>query len=236
MFPQYTDRKEEVSYFLKVLTFFEEINFVGSNKELINFEIDSYNFEDFFKILRSNFILLLYNFIESSIFLFIQKIYEKFEDENITYMQASSLFQKLFIEYTFSDTFKKDSSYKTYKNKTFEIIEYILENQKLEFRIEKLSDLSGNIGSENLRRIFRKHGINFKSKSKSQDLNNVVSIDNIKNERNALAHGRKSFLETGSNYTVNDLKNYYNEIVILMDDILKSVNQFIKNKDYKNNC
>ena len=34
----------------------------------------------------------------------------------------------------------------------------------------------------------------------------------------------------------NDLKNYYNEIVILMDDILKSVNQFIKNKDYKNNC
>lgn len=87
-----------------------------------------------------------------------------------------------------------------------------------------------------MRRIFRKHGINFKSKSKSQDLNNVVSIDNIKNERNALAHGRKSFLETGSNYTVNDLKNYYNEIVILMDDILKSVNQFIKNKDYKNNC
>lgn len=126
MFPQYTDRKEEVSYFLKVLTFFEEINFVGSNKELINFEIDSYNFEDFFKILRSNFILLLYNFIESSIFLFIQKIYEKFEDENITYMQASSLFQKLFIEYTFQILSRKILAIKRIKIRPLKLLNIFL--------------------------------------------------------------------------------------------------------------
>ena len=178
--------------------------------------------------------MLLYNFIEASVFLFINSIYEKLEYEKITYLEASENFKKLFIEYKFLDSFKKDSNFNTYKEKVSEIIEEISTDAILKFEISKLSNLSGNIDAKNLRDVCNSHGIKLKSKSKSQDpQNDEFSLTNIKNERNALAHGRKSFIEVGSYYTVNDLKNYYTEIVLLMDDLLNSVKKFINEKKYK---
>ena len=177
----------------------------------------------------------MYNFIEASVFLFIDSIYQKFEYENITYLQASEVFQKLFIEYRFLDSFKKNSNFNTYKDKVNEIIEEISKGIVLKFEIKNLSNLSGNVGAKNLREMCRLHGIVLNSRSKSQDPeNHKFSLDNIKNERNALAHGRKSFIEVGSDYTVSDLKNYYDEIVLLMDDLLNSVKKFINEKKYLN--
>ena len=242
MISEYKKRKNELRYCFNILEKFENLkikNDLGEIEETIidfNYNADNMNFtyNDFFKIFRSNFILLLYNFIEASVFLFIDSIYQKFEYENIPYLQASEVFQKLFIEYKFLDSFKKNSNFNTYKDKVNEIIEEIANGIVLKFEIKNLSNLSGNVGAKNLREMCKLHGIVLNSRSRSQDPeNHKFSLDNIKNERNALAHGRKSFIEVGSDYTVSDLENYYNEIVLLMDDLLNAVKKFIDEKKYK---
>ena len=203
--------------------------------QLINFEFDIFNFSDFFKIIRSNFILILYNFIESSVTLFIREIYTKFEFEDISYAEASECFKNLYLEHLFSDTFQEEANFKTYKNKAIEMVRNTLDNICLNFSINKIPSLSGNVSSKLIQKIWNEHGIKYKSSSKCQDPNSNFSIDTIKNKRNSLAHGDESFRECGGKYTVNDLDGFAIEIIKLLDDLLTSVEKFIDLEGYKEN-
>ena len=154
--PEYYERKKEVDYFLNILKEFQNFDMMSDDKnQLINFEFNIFNFSDFFKIIRSNFILILYNFIESSITLFIREIYTKFEFEDISYAEASECFKNLYLEHLFSDTFQEEANFKTYKNKAIEMVRNTLDNICLNFSINKIPSLSGNVSSKLIQKIWK---------------------------------------------------------------------------------
>jgi len=131
----------------------------------------------------------------------------------------------------FLDTLKKDSSYNTYEKKALSLVKKAIEDENILLSISKL-EIAGNIDSNQISNIWEKHGIKFNSSSRSQDKNGKFSIDNIKLERNALAHGRENFIKTGGKFSINDLTNYFNEISKLLDDLKKSVEQYIEKEEY----
>jgi DNA-binding phage protein len=54
----------------------------------------------------------------------------------------------------------------------------------------------------------------------------------IKNKRNDLAHGNKSFAEIGKDITVEELLKIKEEVTAYLEQILNNINQYITGQDY----
>ena len=226
---KYDQKKAEVSYFLDILKKFDKYSKRSSGK--FHFKKENFIFEDYFKMLRSSFILILYSYIESSVSLFMEEIYTHLETQQVQYSLATDNLKEIYLRSLFLDTLKKDSSYNTYEKKALLLVKKAIEDENIFLSISKL-EIAGNIDSTQISNIWEKHGIRFNSSSRSQDKNGKFSIDNIKLERNALAHGRENFIKTGGKFSINDLTNYFNEISKLLDDLKKSVEQYIEKEEY----
>lgn len=231
IFEDYESRKRELKYFYHILSNFDNYS-LSSDFPLDFVNYDEYVFMDFLKILKSSYILMLYNFIESSVTIFITSIYDTIRDKELAYSHASDELKKLWVENLLSDSFDQNSSYKTFKNKAINVIDSVLSDSTISFTIDKIPGMSGNINFEIIKNICRKHGINLRSNSRSQDDNGEYSINTIKEDRNALAHGRKSFIECSKNYSINDLNNFTIEIIKLLDDLSESVSHYIESEQY----
>jgi hypothetical protein len=64
------------------------------------------------------------------------------------------------------------------------------------------------------------------------DGRNLVTI---KNKRNDLSHGEYTFSDIGKDFTVNDLKNFKNETLAYLSDVINNIEQFINEQQYKHN-
>lgn len=230
-FEDYESRKNELNYFYHTLYNFDKYNFSEVFPlDFANYE--EYNFTDLLKILKSSYILMIYNFIESALTIFITTIYDTISDRELAYNDASEELKKLWVENLLSDSFDRNSSYYTFERKAIEVINKVLKDNKLVFDFNKIAGLSGNINYSKISDVCVKHGIKLNSSSRSQDDNGEYSINAIKEDRNALAHGRKSFIECSKNYTINDLNKFTVEITKLLDDLSKSVYEYIESEEY----
>lgn len=247
-FDDYSSRKKELKYFWIILSSLDEASLFNINipetkkneintllpsiKEVIKYE--HFDFFDFLRMLKSSYILMLYNLIESSITIFITAIYDTIRDENISYHEATEQLQNLWVQNLLVDSFDQEANFKTFKNKAVEVINKVLDNNMLYFEIHKLPNIHGNINFSVINKICRTHGIRLQSNSRAQDDNGNYSMNTIKNERNALAHGRKSFIECSRNYSINDLNKFTDEIELLLDDLAQTIANFIDTKSYLN--
>lgn len=75
----------EVIYFLKILEFYETKTMENDEKFLGFYNSSEGTFIDYLKILKSSCILILYNFIESTINDLTRYVYEEFNKENIPF-------------------------------------------------------------------------------------------------------------------------------------------------------
>ena len=177
---KYDQKKAEVSYFLDILKKFDKYSKRSSGK--FHFKKENFIFEDYFKI------------------------YTHLETQQVQYSLATDNLKEIYLRSLFLDTLKKDSSYNTYEKKALSLVKKAIEDENILLSISKL-EIAGNIDSNQISNIWEKHGIRFNSSSRSQDKNGKFSIDNIKLERNALAHGRENFIKTGGKFSINDLTN-----------------------------
>ena len=54
----------------------------------------------------------------------------------------------------------------------------------------------------------------------------------VKNNRNDLAHGNKTFSEVGWDATVPDLRRHANQAILYMCEVMRNVERFVKNREY----
>ncbi len=227
---EYEKRKKETEYLLNIITMYEKNIF---NEDFTKFYIiEDLTYVDYLKIIKSSLILMLYNLMESSISLFLKYTYEEFNKENLTFKETCEEIRNLYVEKLVQNCFTKTSSYQTYESAIKKLSKEIVNDIILKLD-EKVFDISGNIDGEYINEISKKLGLNFKSSSKGMYKEYPLYIGNIKNARNKLAHGEESFLYKGQNYTSGDLKNYFNEICIIFDELWSCFENYVKNKKYK---
>ena len=177
-------------------------------------------------ILIANAFLILYNLIESTVRNSIIEIYNKIEEEEITYADLSENLQKLWIKQS-TDNFK-ENNYRPEK-----LREYIsnLANDILNSEIVKLAkdkmDFSGNLDANKIRKLSETYGF-----EKSPNGGNLVEI---KKRRNRLAHGEQTFYDVGKDFTVGEIINFKNETFSYLSDIIIKIETFITESVYKNN-
>ena len=227
----YENRKNEVEYFLKILEIYE-MKMMEGNEEFLNLHNNlGITFIEYLKIMKSSCILIIYNFIESTISSLMRYIYEEFNKEKLNFEKTCIEIRKLYLERLAGDSFNKTAKHQTYLKLIEEISRKIIEKDIIELD-EKTFSISGNIDGEYIAQISKKLGLKFHTKSKAIYKENDFYIGKIKDARNKLAHGEESFIEKGQMYSTSDLRRYFLETCTIFEDLQKEFAKYVKDKKY----
>lgn len=202
----FQNRKKEVNlYFDNIKLIDERIN---NNK--INYDKNIYDSE-FFKILKSSFILLLYNLVEATISSAMDDIYNEINGK-YKYDLVIPEIKKIWIN-------NKTES----KNKplTDEVIDSII-TDIIDLKMKRPS-ISGNLDDDNIRKICKKHNIKFRHINGSD-------LKFIKERRNFLSHGINSFTDCARDSTIQDLEIIKDNVLNFISEILKDMKNYYDNK------
>ncbi|NEQ39763.1 MAG: hypothetical protein F6K40_27350, partial [Okeania sp. SIO3I5] len=85
---------------------------------------------------------------------------------------------------------------------------------------------SGNIDAQKIKTTAKEYGFSAKTKTDSSDLLTV------KDNRNDLAHGIKSFAEVGKDKSADELIKIKNKVVKYLRQILENIQIYIDNQEY----
>jgi len=175
------------------------------------------------RIFIANTFLLLYNLIESTIRNSIVTIYNKIEDDGITYNNLSEKIKQIWLHKN-GKRFSIHDKDNTIEVNLQNIINDIINNEIILLTKDDIH-ISGNIDAQEIRSLAGKIG--FEISSNGRDL------VKIKDKRNRLAHGEHTFHDVGKDFTYNDLKTYKETTFIHLEDVIHKIKKFIDDEKYK---
>lgn len=223
---EYDKRKIDINEFFSILRFIDGIE-TNVNNRLYN-GVVSNNFSVNRKMqqcLRAEFVLVLYNAIESTFSNCIYYVFDAIKDRGLKYEDLSDKLKKMWIK----EKVHKNSSLDSFRT-TLKTIADNINNQNIEFQ-ELPSDISGNLDMRKMATLSDNMGNNLGNIPNSTETGNILL--KIKNVRNDLAHGNETFSSVGANLTINDLEKYKNIVISFLDHIIQKYESFVADKKYK---
>ena len=170
-------------------------------------------------ILKSAFILLLYNMLESTTVLVLERVHERVSSHQ--YNELSDKLKKIFIEfYLLNENSKKQQGK----------LDLIIANN-LTFPLftdysKKVNLFSGNLDARELSAVIDKYGI---GKITSD---NKAKLLIIKNKRNKIAHGEEMFKESCRNLTTRELDLIKVATFVALEQMLNMTKLYFEQKRY----
>lgn len=223
--------KNEINRFIDFLKQIEYslINFPAREDSTIDFApnrkvcnsmkaeiIDKNEAEAVFKSMKSNAVIMLYNFVEAGVRTTMYDYYTYFNNKRFTYSTTILELKKLWIQHRTRE-FKEN----LITDQVFEMIENSIDKEySLALDFDKDFSLSGNADVREIKTILNKHGLQYEV-SNFKDCGE--SLRTIKDMRNRLAHGNISFEDNGKSITLSDLDQYRNKTYDCMEYFMKVV-------------
>ncbi|PKG37754.1 MAE_28990/MAE_18760 family HEPN-like nuclease [Psychromonas sp. Urea-02u-13] len=170
-------------------------------------------------ILKSAFVILLYNVIESTTVLILERVHETVARHQ--YTELSDLLKKLYIEhYLFNESKKKQ------KVTLDLIIDSSLAFPGFDELTKKINLFSGNLDARELSKILSRYGIG-KITSANKDKLLIV-----KNKRNKIAHGEVMFKECCRNSTNTELNQIKTAVFDSLSQMILLTDKYLEQKRY----
>ncbi len=219
----FDERKAEIEFYYSILKDLDEAT------GRIN-TLDNPRFE---RILKSNFLLMLYNFIEACITTAFIELYEGIEMQETTYQQLIEKVQRIWSDHKLSTASESTAKSQTYKKIVYDILDDVLASNHVEFNIsdrqkftKSIVQNSGNLDARSIRTLLEKHNIDFEDKSEK------AKIKIVREKRNMLAHGEESFGDSARDYTVSEFEDFKDEVLNFIDDVLQQIAVYQREKKY----
>ena len=190
----FADRKQEIEFYFSVMV---EIDNGNPN-------IQTVDNTRFYKIMKSNFLLMLYNLVEAC----IREI------------------QDIWSKYKINEIYGSATERVAYENRVQEIIRDITTNAPIILSKDALG-ISGNLNAKKIKNICDKHRIRYRLATPGE------SLERVKRERNSLAHGDVSFSDCARDLTISDLENIKDEVILFLTGILDGMKNYYDQKLYK---
>lgn len=134
----FEERKYEIEFYYSIL-----VEMDNENKNIVN----TINNPLFFRILKSNFLLMLYNIVEATITTGMLEIYEQLRNDECTYSTLINELQNIWRDYKVKEVYSSSSELKAYTNKVKNIVKNIIEDTPLIFNKEMLN-INGNLNAK----------------------------------------------------------------------------------------
>lgn len=180
------------------------------------------------KTLKASTFLLLYNLVESATRRGIGAIYERLRSDQRRYDQVVDKIRRVWVDQQFRRMDRWSASAKNYQDVANDILEEVAKGVFLELDGSVLP-LSGTLDADKVRKVCHLHDIPVRAHYRARG---GTDLHTVMEQRNHLAHGNISFAECGRQYTVDELQQIKQQVVVFMRSILRSIAQYIKKQSY----
>ncbi|MGC4018839.1 MAG: MAE_28990/MAE_18760 family HEPN-like nuclease [Muricomes sp.] len=212
----FEDRKEEIELYFSIILDLE------NNRVRFN----TVNDRRFLKILKSNFILMLYNFIEACISSGLSEIYESMKHDNCTYYDVIEEIQNIWTKAQVANISGQTIQRSTYEKHIKKVIDEVV-NQSPIVLSKKSLKYEGNLDAKRIKELCDEHKIRYVVDR------NTTALLTIKTRRNSLAHGDVSFSECARDDSALDLEKTKDVTIKFIDDILIGMERYYNEKSYR---
>lgn len=210
----FEDRKNEIEFYYSIMMDIDN-NSCG---------IRTIDNSKFVRILKSNFLLMLYNLVEACIVSGMLEIYESLKNSECGYDDLTEEIQKIWSDTKIRNIYKSSAPISSYINSVQEIINQVITDQPI-FLNRAALNISGNLDAKKIKTLCDKHGIRY-----------VVPDGNclktVKEKRQNLAHGDESFGDCARDMTLSQLKDFKDGVFSFISAILKGMKNYYDNKLY----
>ncbi|MDL2317690.1 hypothetical protein LJC74_01160 [Eubacteriales bacterium OttesenSCG-928-A19] len=211
----FDERVQEIDFFYSIMLDIDQ----GSNA------IRTQDNAKFQRMLKSNFLLMLYNLVEACTISGLLEIYEHMNSESSAYYDLIDEIQKLWTNNRIGEIYKNQAGIASYENRVQEIIHQITTSQPIELKRQVFKE-KGNFDARAIMRLCDKHRIRYIASDDDGHLRTV------KDKRNHLAHGDESFGDCARDMTLSDLEKIKNAVVTFISCILTGMKDYDDNKAY----
>ena len=188
------------------------------------------------EIFKANGYLLIYNLLESSCRNAIWEILNNIHLKEIKYKDLKENIKKMWLLQKIKNLKDPQTHTQKIQDEFYNIIKSIIDDEIIEFQylINTLDPddahktkldvfgLAGSINGTKINDLSSSFGL-----IEIQNKTTFGSLEEIKDKRNHLAHGRITFIESVKNKSVPDMIKYKNDSVICIQEFLNNVEQFI---------
>ena len=215
---EYIKRKNEIESYLTLLTALDKdgakITDIDGNEYIVEPVAN--------KVCKASTYLIIYNLVEATVYEGVKSIYNKIADERLGF---NEIMDKLRLVWWHS----KSTSLVNCSNSTLidNIYTYFCETHSgspIDFK-NFISGVSGNLDATVIRNVCHKYGI--------QPVSDGRNLGSIKDNRNDLAHGNKSFSDIGRDQVPSDLIELKDHVFSFLDEFVNNVNIYLAELKYK---
>lgn len=206
----FRERRREVRRYLVMLKTIE--------KKATEAELRKYALEA--KIFRAGAILVIYNAVEASARSAIEAIYDEIRKTGTPFDRLRTSLRKRVIA-----DFRKHVATDRACNMRDVAIDMVLNS----FNSEKL--FSGNVDARQIREQASDYGFPVPANDYGRTRNGAELVK-VKNKRNDLAHGVKSFSDVGNEYTLREVIDLGRFCMAYMESLLQCVDSYLDQGDF----
>jgi hypothetical protein len=198
-------------------------------------------YEEVFNICRSSFIMILYNMIESITTNLLLEIYDTFDKREVSYYQLINDIKNCWLKINknnknfpkkINNTEDIDSIIKMIENPLiFSNQDISNDTQEFVVFLKRCFNLNGTIDIYALKKFSEDHGISLNL----PDQGHGRTLSTLKNNRNHLAHGERSFNQIGETCQLYNLENWKDHVFELLEQFIKQIAAYISQKQYLHN-
>jgi len=239
---EFEKRKIEIEKYFTFISFLDKDN---PNLHFSEMGIEkSVKVEDeLLKILKANGFLLIYNLVESACRNSLCEILDAIQLEKLSLQKLTDEVQLLWIKQRTQSLRDSKTKLETVDKQFHEIAKDVISNTIIDFgaaikKIEnpntselQLFGLSGNINADKIRDMARICG--FESRVNPQQEKAGADLEEVKEKRNHLAHGRVTFAECGKDYSVPQMIKFKDNAILYIEGVLTNIDQHIKQRKFK---
>lgn len=215
----YDDRKSEIEFYYSVMVDTED-----ESRSVLN-TVDN---QRFFRIMKSNFLLMLYNLVEATFTTGMMEIYEQLKQENCSYEDVIDEIQNIWRDYKVKEVYKPESGLTAYTNRVRKIVVDITQNVPLALT-KGMLNINGNLNAKQIKEICDRHRIRYRV------TDDHLTLEKVKKKRNSLAHGDESFSRCARDLTLSDLETIKDTVLLFISEILEGMEKYCDEKQYLRN-
>jgi nucleoside diphosphate kinase len=223
----FEQRVREVEGYLKMLKALERSDAVIHSASKPSFK--SIPVEDSWRtVAKATVYLLIYNNVESAIRAAFGHLYRVIESNGKVLTQLSEEIRGIWIDAEHMKINRESATPESYRRKAADMVFAVLRAEVVSLSADRLP-VSGNLDAQKIREICQLHGVPHKA---HRAASGGVELKVVKDQRNALAHGAKSFSECGREITVDDMARIARQAHVFVRSILRNVDRYIAQARY----
>jgi MAE_28990/MAE_18760-like HEPN len=215
----FNTRAQEVDdYFIFLYGLIKQTTNLAVADSAGQYQIQSLN-PELAKTLKANGLLLLYNLVESTMRNAIVAIFDELKNQAISFDQLKPEIKMIVLQ--------------NLKKRSIEEINLQINQISTDIIIATFDSkklFSGNVDARLIKKIAKKYGFSYQTDFAKTK--NGKSLVDIKDKRNDLAHGDKSFKEVGQGKTIEDLLKIKEEVIEYLRQILENIKTYLDNQEY----